>query len=93
MCLCPQPSLTERTADDHRQPHARYDAMGSALRGRLATVLLHHVGGHDLTNSEKFTFTLSVRTNQTNWLCKPRLNEMNIIPDSYNRTFRSMMYS
>ena len=21
--------------------------MGSALRGRLATVLLHHVGGHD----------------------------------------------
>ena len=45
--LCPQPSLTERTADDHRQPPARYGAMGSALRGRLATVLLHHVGGHD----------------------------------------------
>ena len=47
MCLCPQPSLTERTADDHRQLPARYGAMGSALRGRLANVLLHHVGGHD----------------------------------------------
>ena len=47
LCLCPQPSLTERTADDHRQPPARYGAMGSALRGRLATVLLHHVRGHD----------------------------------------------
>lgn len=48
MCLCSQPSLTERTVDDHRQLPARYGAMGSALRGRLATVLLHHVGGHDL---------------------------------------------
>jgi hypothetical protein len=47
--LCPQPSLTERTVDDHRQLPARYGAMGSALRGRLATVLLHHVGGHDRT--------------------------------------------
>ena len=28
-------------------PPARYGAMGSALRGRLANVLLHHVGGHD----------------------------------------------
>ena len=42
--LCPQPSLTERTVDDHRQLPARYGAMGSALRGRLAAVLLHHVG-------------------------------------------------
>ena len=48
MCLCSQPSLTERTVDDHRQLHARYGAMGSALRGRLANILLHHVGGHDL---------------------------------------------
>ena len=24
--------------------------MGSALRGRLANVLLHHVGGHDLSS-------------------------------------------
>lgn len=47
MCLCSQPSLTERTVDDHRQLPARYGAMGSALRGRLAAVLLHHVGGHD----------------------------------------------
>jgi len=47
LCLCPQPSLTERTVDDHRQPPARYGAMGSALRGRLATVLIHHAGGHD----------------------------------------------
>ena len=37
-----------RTADDHRQWPARFGAMGSALRGRLATVLLHHVRGHDL---------------------------------------------
>jgi len=42
--------LTERTVDDHRQLPARYGAMGSALRGRLAAVLLHHVGGHDLSN-------------------------------------------
>jgi len=47
LCLCSQPSLTERTVDDHRQLPARYGAMGSALRGRLAAVLLHHVGGHD----------------------------------------------
>jgi len=47
LCLCSQPSLTERTVDDHRQLHARYGAMGSALRGRLANILLHHVGGHD----------------------------------------------
>ena len=31
----------------HRQLPARYGAMGSALRGRLAAVLLQHVGGHD----------------------------------------------
>ena len=43
--LCPQPSLTERTVDDHQQLPARYGAMGSVLRGRLAAVLLHHVGG------------------------------------------------
>jgi hypothetical protein len=47
MCLCLPPSLTERTADDHRQPPARYGPMGSALRGRLATVLLHPVGRYD----------------------------------------------
>ena len=35
MCLCSQPSLTERTVDDHRQLPARYGAMGSALRARL----------------------------------------------------------
>jgi len=45
--LCPQPCLTRRTVDDHRQLPARYGAMGSALRGRLAAVLLHHVGGHN----------------------------------------------
>ena len=53
MCLCSQPTLTERTADDHRQPPARYGAMGTALCGRLATALLHHVGGHNLR--EPFT--------------------------------------
>jgi len=29
----PQPSLTKRTADDHRQPPARYGAMGARFAG------------------------------------------------------------
>ena len=55
MCLCSQPSLTERTVDDHRQLPARYGAVGSALRGRLAAVLLHHAGGHDLARDRRHT--------------------------------------
>jgi len=46
--------LSERTADDHRQPLARYGAMGSALRGRLAIVLFHHLGLHDATTYPRF---------------------------------------
>jgi hypothetical protein len=36
-----------KTADDHRKPLARYSAMESALRERLARVRLHHQPGHD----------------------------------------------
>ena len=36
-----------RTDDDRRKPLARYGAMGSARRERLAPALLHHHRGHD----------------------------------------------
>ena len=36
-----------KTADDRRKPLARYGAMESALRERLAPAELHHHSGHD----------------------------------------------
>ena len=36
-----------RIADDHRKPLARYGAVKSALRERLAPPQLHHSRGHD----------------------------------------------
>jgi hypothetical protein len=36
-----------RIAGDHRKPLARYGAMKSALRKRLAPAELHHQMGHD----------------------------------------------
>jgi adenine-specific DNA methylase len=41
------PTLTAEIVDDHRKPFARYGAMMSALRKRLAPAQLHHRVGHD----------------------------------------------
>ena len=48
------------------RPLARDGVMGSALRGRLATVLLHHLGyttlyGWDLINASRFASAGAVR--------------------------------
>jgi redox-sensitive bicupin YhaK (pirin superfamily) len=49
------PTLTAEIVDDHRKPFARYGAMMSALRKRLAPAQLHHRVGHDLpTHSPMF---------------------------------------
>jgi hypothetical protein len=40
--------LYRRISDDRRKPLARYGAMESALRERLAHEMLHHQLGHDL---------------------------------------------
>jgi hypothetical protein len=48
VCVCDsQPEPYRITADDRRKPLARYGAMGSALRERLAPDELHHQSGHD----------------------------------------------
>jgi hypothetical protein len=39
--------LYRRISDDRRKPLARYGAMESALRERLAHEMLHHQLGHD----------------------------------------------
>jgi len=39
--------LYRRISDDRRKPLARYGAMESALRERLAPEVLHHQLGHD----------------------------------------------
>jgi len=39
------PTLTAEIVDDHRKPFARYGAMMSALRKRLAPAQLHHAMG------------------------------------------------
>jgi hypothetical protein len=39
------PTLTREIIDDHRKPLARYGAMMSALRKRLAPLQLHHSAG------------------------------------------------
>src|SRR5580658_10082575 len=41
------PNPNRRIANGRRKPLARYGAMGSALRERLAPSLLHHQPGHD----------------------------------------------
>jgi hypothetical protein len=47
------PTLTREIIDDHRKPLARYGAMMSALRKRLAPLQLHHSAGHDLVQGEE----------------------------------------
>jgi hypothetical protein len=48
--------LYRRISDDRRKPLARYGAMESALRERLAPEVLHHQLGHDLINCRAMNF-------------------------------------
>jgi hypothetical protein len=59
--------LYRRISDDRRKPLARYGAMESALRERLAHEMLHHQLGHDRSVRDSVEGSVSMKLDSLFW--------------------------